>query len=90
MNNKFAFKCLTVGAMIAALALASPVLRGGARWRPWCGGGGGGGHGGGGMHGGWEVEIYCFRMGGGGTVQAAWVSQAAASACGGGRGWFRR
>src|SRR2546429_5366918 len=44
MSNKL-LKCLTAGAMVAALALASPVL---AR-------GGGGGHGGGmggGMHGG--------------------------------------
>ena len=59
MNNKL-LKCLTAGAMVAALALASPVLARG-------GGGHGGGHGGGGgMHGGMHGGGMHFGgMGGG-------------------------
>jgi len=60
MNNKL-LKCLTAGAMVAALALASPVLaRGGGGGH----GGGGGGHGGGGMHGG-GGGMHFGGMGGG-------------------------
>jgi len=57
MNNKL-LKCPTAAAMVAALALASPVLaRGGGGDH-----GGGGGHGGGGMHGG---GMHFGGMGGG-------------------------
>ena len=59
MNNKL-LKCVTAAAMVAALALASPVLaRGGGGH-----GGGGGGHGGGGMHGG-GGGMHFGGMGGG-------------------------
>ena len=79
MNNKL-LKCLTVGAMIAALALASPVL---AR--------GGGGGGGGAMvvaavavmvvAACMGVEVECILVAwAAACVPAAWVSQAAASA----------
>jgi hypothetical protein len=58
MNNKL-LKCLTAGAMVATLALASPVL---ARGGGFGGGHGGGMHGGMGMHGG---GMHVGGMGGG-------------------------
>ena len=72
MNNKL-LNCLIAGAMVATLALASPVL---AR-------GGGGGHGGGGGGGMavaacMAVEVECISVAwAAACVPAAWVSQAA-------------